>query len=108
MMYTIDFMTCSADDVIARSVVCHPSMLADQLCATAAIHERSAAEMHDRLARETAERMARDARTIADRLANGGTGELTHGQTIIVFSAAARLQCISHGLAADIVGRAPE
>jgi hypothetical protein len=104
-MYPIDFTTCTAEAVIRRSVICHPSLLADQLRHVAVIHTRSASEMHDRQARETAARMADDARTIADRLTNGGTGELTFGQRIAVFSQAARLQCIPPSLASEIISR---
>ncbi len=106
-MYPIDFMTCGADDVIRRSVICHPSLLADQLRERAKGHTAAYASMltRDEYAAKIARGMADDCNTIATRLANGGTGEMTFGQRVIVFSLAARLQCLPHAVAQDILTR---
>jgi hypothetical protein len=107
-MYQIDFMTCTADDVIARSATCHPSLLADTLreqgrthiCAYAAI------AAYDKHAGNVAANMASDCNTIAERLADDGTtGDLTFGQRIIAFGAAARLQCVPHAAQRSIASR---
>jgi len=106
-MYAIDFMTCSADDVIRRSIVCHPSLYAENLRNVAHIHAQAAmACEHDTTAAKIASRLARECRTIAEHIEAGdeviasGTSE-----TIQAFSVAARLQLIPHATAKDIIAR---
>jgi hypothetical protein len=43
-MYQIDLATATADEVITRSIVCHPSTLIDTLRAAARIHHIAAVE----------------------------------------------------------------
>ena len=107
-MYELDFMTCDADAVIRRSVVCHPSVLRDRLCDVARTHAEAAATMAnaDHVAHRVALDMCKSAQRLAGRLANGEelTG-LDFNERIIAFSAAARLQCIPPATATDIIGR---
>ena len=105
-MYAINFNTCSADDVIERSVICHPSLLADQLREQAKGHVDAATMSRDAYAAIVVQGMADDCCTVADRLTNDGkVDDLTFGQKIIVYSLAARLQGLSHSLAQSIMTR---
>ena len=114
-MDDIDFMTCSADDVIARSLRLHPSLYAEALFAAANTHTQAAALMvHDATAREVAKRCAADCHNVA--LAVGppqaplltawiNLGTLSFGERIQAFTVACRLQCINFALAKAIIGR---
>ena len=102
----INFMTCSADDVIARSVVCHPSLLAEGMRERAKAHIDAHLAMMPRDAAKVAQGMADDCYLISHRLEDGeGLGQLTFGQKIMLYSLAAKLQCLSHSLAQDILSR---
>ena len=107
-MYELDFSTCNADAVIRRSVVCHPSLFRDRLCDVARTHAEAAATLAsaDHVAHRVALDMCKAAQRLAGGLANGEElAGLDFNERIIAFSAAARLQCIPHATAADIVGR---
>jgi hypothetical protein len=106
-MYQIDFMTCTADDVIARSAICHPSLFADTLREQGRTHIGAYAAMaqRDKYGANVAAGMASDCNTVADWIADERRSDLTFGQRVIAFAAAARLQCLSHAVAQDIVSR---
>jgi hypothetical protein len=107
-MYAIDFITCSADDVIRRSVTCHPSLYAENLRNVAHIHAQAAImSEHDTTAAKIASRLATECRAIAERIEAGDEViASTLSETIQAFSVAARLQLIPHAAAKDIIGRA--
>lgn len=109
-MYAIDFMTCSATDVIARSAICHPSLFADTLREQARTHisAYSAIAARDKYAANVAAGMASDCNTVAEWIAAERRSELTYGQRIIAFSAAARLQCLPYAVAQDILSRSTQ
>lgn len=105
-MYPIDFMNCTADDVITRSVTCHPTLFCEELRRVARIHCQAMNTLLDCEARRVADKMATDCLLLSNRLEDSGTiGELTFGQRIIAFSAAARLQCVTNQLAHSIISR---
>ena len=107
-MYPINFMTCSADDVIARSVTCHPSLLAEGMRQRAKAHIDAHLAMlpRDAYAAKVAQGMADDCYLISHRLEDGkGLGQLTFGQKIMLYSLAAKLQCLTHSQAQDILSR---
>ena len=105
-MDDIDFMTCSADDVIARSLRLHPSLYAEALFAAANTHTQAAALMvHDATAREFAKRCAADCYNVALAVGRGHLGTLSFGERIQAFTVACRLQCVNFALAKAIIGR---
>ncbi len=105
-MYPIDFVSCTANDVIARSVTCHPTLFAERLLDIARVHDQAAATMLDCEATKISRRMAADCRQMADRLEHGELLDgLSFSQRIIAFSAAAKLQCVSDSLARSIIAR---
>ena len=105
-MYPINFMTCTAQEVIARSVTCHPTMFAEELSNVARIHAGAANTMHDRRACDVAAKLARECFGLADRLQVGDRLDtLTFGETISAFSRAAHLQLIPPAVAQAIVDR---
>jgi len=105
-MDDIDFMTCSADDVIARSLRLHPSLYAEALFAAANTHTQAAALMvHDATAREVAKRCAADCNNVALAVGRGHLGTLSFGERIQAFTVACRLQCVNFALAKAIIGR---
>lgn len=59
-MYAIDFTTCTATDVIKRSLVCHPSLYVETLKAQAQQHRDYAATVHNVFTKAAALRMAAD------------------------------------------------
>lgn len=107
-MYAIDFLTCSADDVIRRSATCHPSMLVEALRRRADTHASAAATMmlRDKYAGGIALKMADECQRVADRVERGDDSCVSFGERISAFSAAAHLQCLSPALAQDIINRA--
>jgi hypothetical protein len=106
-MYAIDFTTCSANDVIRRSVVCHPSLYAENMRNVAHVHAQAAmACEHDTVAAKVAGRLAQECRQIAERIEAGDEVICaTLSETIPAFNVAARLNCISHAVAKDIINR---
>jgi len=105
-MYPIDFTNCTANDVIARSVTCHPTLFAERLRGIASIHGQAATTMHDRQAVKISRQMAADCREMADRLDHGELLDgLSFSQRIIAFNAAAKLQCVNDSLARSIIAR---
>lgn len=116
-MYAIDFTTCSARDVILRSVTCHPSMLRDALASVRKTHRDYATLAYDNGRKEAsvaASSMAK-ALTKAIKLVEGCdtaeriTDEICQdcSMYVQVFTQAAKLQCVTHGVQADIMARSP-
>jgi hypothetical protein len=115
-MYQIDLDTATAADVIRRSIVCHPAVLADKLNANARIHYQAAGQLvYDRAAASSA-RMAGDhakgaALRVDMRLDNYTTDQIVarivgeFGEMIAAFGAAAQLQCMPFAASLDIVER---
>lgn len=104
----IDYLTCSMDDVIRRSLLLHPSLLADACARAAMIHAQARDTMHDGQARKIAGNMAKEAWSLAravrdNELADPAT--LTFTQRQIAFAAAARLNCLHYSLAQAIAKR---
>lgn len=105
-MNEINFLTCSMDDVIARSIALHPSLLAERLRDVATIHSKAAREMLGDLERGTAIKMANDCRSAASSVEHlGHFVNATFGQRLQAFSAAARLQCLTLSQAQAIAAR---
>lgn len=109
-MYEIDFNTCTARDVIARSMTCHPSLMRDELLNLSKQHE---AWLH---ATTTASAGAkRGGRTLRDACAKSAAwveyGDLDaimadFSARIASFEVASRLQLIPRATRADIRERA--
>jgi hypothetical protein len=106
-MYDINFNTCTALDVIKRSNVCHPSLLADGLQEV----RRKHLEYANLTPRDDAARIARD---MADEcniammaLADDDyeTVMATISRRVIVFDVAASLQLVPRPLRGEIVTR---
>lgn len=107
----IDFLTCTMDDVIARSILLHPTMLTDMLRSAARTHAEASGTMLDGPAVRMAREMATEAGEVALRVETGllaSAGDchcLTFSQRIIAFGAAYKLQCVPMSLALEIAAR---
>lgn len=107
-MYQIDFSTCTIDDVIERSIVCHPTLLIDSMISVAGIHDASAAHMYDATAKRIARGMAVAAQNAALLIRDMGKDAvplLSFGQRIQVFHQASKAQCLPRSVVNDIVAR---
>ena len=112
-MYQINFETCTMNDVIVRSIVCHPSMLADSLRANARIHYDAALVMHDKTAAIAANRcgiQCRNAAMLVETFYNvddklNKIAEFSFGERMAAFLAAAKLQLIPFATQHDICAR---
>jgi hypothetical protein len=104
----IDYTTCTMNDVIARSLRMHPSLLADACAAAGKIHQQARDTTHDGKAREIAGDMAKDAWGLFCAIRDGEIDDLaalTFTQRQIAFAAAARLNCLHFNLAHSIAKR---
>ena len=104
---TMSYATCTMNDVIAKSYLMHPSLFADTLQAAANVHGDYAGRTYSKQASTIASGMCHDAASVK-RMINKGTLDpeaLTFSQRIIAFHEAWKLQCITHGVAKDIVAR---
>lgn len=107
----IDFLTCTMDDVIARSILMHSSMLTDMLRSAARTHAEASRTMVDGPAVRMAREMATEAMEVAQRIDTGLLASaddchcLTFSQRIIAFGAAYKLQCVPMSLALEIAAR---
>ena len=111
-MYQINFETCTMNDVIVRSIVCHPTMLIDTLHANASIHYTARDVMHDKTAAAAAQRCGNQCREAADLIVSrpGYTAiaivsEFSFGERMATFLAAAKLQLIPFATQHDICKR---
>lgn len=110
-MYRIDFLTCTAADLIARSIVCHPSLFAEAILKAGSDHfgyARNAgpgqrgAMSAGRHCSEVVATLARNDmsdREKAEKIASA------IGPRVQAVTIAARLQCASQ-FASEIVTRA--
>jgi hypothetical protein len=108
MSLNIDFNTCTMADVIARSLLLHPSLFAETLERVARTHREASYSLRfDSKAADIAARMARECEFMADDISTGrGLNSLEFGETIQAFGVACKLQCISPGLGQEIAARA--
>jgi hypothetical protein len=101
-MTTINEVDRSA--VIARSIMMHPSLFAEECDRVARIHRDFALIAVDRTARETAARMAAQLCEFADGLRRGTASvpdaDNAFGLSVMVFEVARRLQCLPPGWSA--------
>ena len=112
-MYQISFETCTMNDVIVRSIVCHPTTLAESLRANASIHYQVAETMHDKTAAIAANRcgiQCRNAAMLVDTFYDvddklNKIAEFSFGERIATFLAAAKLQLIPFATQHDICKR---
>ena len=111
-MYPIDFMTCTARDVILRSLVCHPSCFADAITAQRSNHLHYARMTHDQLAKRSAEKQADACQTITRIVEETDAHSaadlmMASGITIavIAFNVAANLTLCPPACRGDIIGR---
>ena len=112
-MYQINFETCTMNDVIVRSIVCHPTTLAESLRANASIHYTASDVMHDKTAAIAANRCGIQCRNAAmlvetfydvdDKL--NKIAEFSFGERMAAFLAAAKLQLIPFATQHDICAR---
>jgi hypothetical protein len=107
-MYLINILTCRAADVIERSAVCHPTLVASELRDMGRLHADYAGLSRDSVAAASAARASADCYAIADRIAADELeiAALSFGERIQAFSVAARLQCIPRLIQTEIIGRA--
>ena len=107
-MYKLDFATCTMDEVIARSLICHPSLLRHEALEAARIHTQAAKDMRDGAAKRSALDMARAAQRIASIANSGGcASDLSDdfGARVIAFARAAKLQLIPRATQNEICDR---
>lgn len=108
-MADIDFNTCSMRDVIARSVLLHPSVLADSMRQVQKIHHAAACTF---TGKDTpAGRIAAQMRNLASGVANDIALdrlniEALHPMALLMtFAAAAKLQCLTSAIVTSIAAR---
>lgn len=103
----INYNTCKMDDVIARSLAMHPSLLGEAIANAAKVHGQA----RDTMVSGETRRIAADMATLAWKMVldirtdDLFPCELDFSSRIIAFTAAARLNCLSHLVAADIAAR---
>jgi hypothetical protein len=111
-MYAIDFMT--RDELLTRSIVCHPSALIERLERAAKIHTSAAAAMsYDRTAANIANGCAEQCFDAIERIKEHQDGSpvatilsnLPFGAMIQMFTAAAELQCVPFRVGQEIIER---
>jgi hypothetical protein len=106
-MYQIDFNTCTAIDVIQRSITCHPSLLADGLRDARKTHANYAAFTTSRQAADIAKRMAADCDVCIEAVEDERLDIIASDTAykVIAFGVAARLNLVPRFMFADIMGR---
>jgi len=106
-MYEIDLNTCTARDVIQRSITCHPSLFIEGIQSLADTHRRYAqiASSVDvaKIADGCRDACEIAARYVAECDADAICGELRY--LVQAFTVAAKLQCIPASLRGDIIER---
>ena len=109
----INFETCTMNDVIVRSIVCHPTMLTAKLRDNANVHYDAALVMHDKTAAAAAQRCGNQCCQAANLVGNlNGAGQpieaisaMSFGERMAAFLAAAKLQLIPFATQHDICAR---
>lgn len=113
-MSDIDFLTCSMDDVIERSLRLHPAALAGAMQDAYRAHDAAANTMLDGPAVRMAREMATVATELRQRLASrllatrADMACLSFNQRIMLFGAAYKLQCVPLATAMDIAARSAQ
>lgn len=95
-MYPIDLNTCTAIDIIGRSIVCHPSLFREALAAAQSEDTRYGATREDvAVKRAVSARAAACGRAVA-AVDNEDAGALSDdvGAGIVALNIACKLQCI--------------
>lgn len=109
----IDLCSCKMDDVIGRSILLHPSRLADAMVHVSSIHEQAGRTLRyrDTEAGRIAADMADDAALAAQAVREGDCAafaflaDARFGQRVMLFAAACKLQCIPQNVAQSIAAR---
>src|SRR5262249_16465129 len=108
----MDYMTATMADVTLRSLQLHPSCLAAAIDVAARTHIAAADGMvGDKTARDIARGLEFDAMTVVglikhDKLTDlASIRELSFGRQIMLFGAAAKLQCLPYHLIRSIADR---
>ena len=108
----IDFLTCTMDDVIARSILLHPTMLQDALTKAYRAHLDAATTMVDGPACRMAHEMSRDRVRGSSSHCQWPTGQrwriaiASHSTNACWhIGAAYKLQCLPYATAMDIATR---
>jgi hypothetical protein len=106
-IYQIDFNTCTAQDVIERSIVAHPSLLEVALRNAVDTHWIFAQSTHDHTAAQAALKLGRECRLAADNVRDNRVDLIMHdmGQWISALNCAAKLQLIPHHCLDGIASR---
>lgn len=110
-MYPINLTTCTARDVIQRSVTCHPSLFSEALRDLASVHGTYAGQTSDALAAQSARNLQRACQQAAHHIehdADANAPELIcddFNMRIVAFTEACRLQCIPYSSRIAIIER---
>lgn len=106
---TIDYMTATPREVIARSIAMHPSLYADAMRDAAKTHRHYAASVHRADVASIAKRLALACELAADKIeADDVEAILFIGADcwISALNVACKLQCVPPSLRGDIAARA--
>ena len=104
----IDLNTANMGDVIARSCAMHPTLFADAMRSTRAVHTGFMNVTRDFAAFRAAQGMAKSLDEMEKALRRTGAidpASLEFGAKVQAFSIAARLQCIPSSVQTDITAR---
>jgi hypothetical protein len=106
-MADIDYLTCSMDDVINRSLLMHPSVFGDALAAVAKIHRQARDTVLTGKSRMVADDMCLKAWAMFKAIQDGElvAADLDLSSRLMAFSAAAKLNCLSFNVAHSIAAR---
>jgi hypothetical protein len=108
-MYALE-TNATAEHIVRRSFVCHPSTFAESLRSTAAMHTRYAGECRNALAASIARNMALTLNAAAYHVETGDIDSLieaVNGSTdwrVQVTSIAAKLQCLTRDTLVTAIG----
>jgi hypothetical protein len=108
-MYALE-TNATAEHIVRRSFVCHPTLFAESLRNTAAMHARYASECRNVLAASTARNMALTLNAAAYQVETGDIDSLIEavngsmGWRVQVTSIAAKLQCLTRDTLVTAIG----
>lgn len=102
---SVNYLTASMDDVIARSALMHPSLLAESLTLQAKEHRAYARKTYRSDVSRIAQRMADDCLAAAAAVEGETLGALSFAAKISAFNIAANLLCLPRSLRAEIAER---
>lgn len=106
-MTSIDFTTCNMRDVIARSILMHPSLYREAMIRAAEVHDNYSRMTHDKQAANMAARSRAACLNVYDAIDREDADGIAANflQKVVAFSEAAKLQCLTPALASDIAKR---